>query len=101
MAQPMSAAFRAGASFTPSPVMATTWPRFCKALTMRVLCSGATRAKTDVRSAARSSSSWLIRSSSAPVRILSPGRLRSRARATAAAVALWSPVIITGRTPAM
>ncbi len=27
MAQPMSAAFRAGASFTPSPVMATVMPR--------------------------------------------------------------------------
>ena len=44
MAQPMSAAFRAGASFTPSPVMATTIPFFCHALTMRILCSGDTRA---------------------------------------------------------
>ena len=44
MAQPMSAAFRAGASLTPSPVMATTFPFFCQALTMRILCSGETRA---------------------------------------------------------
>ena len=42
MAQPMSAAFRAGASLTPSPVMATTWPRRCQAWTMRILCSGVT-----------------------------------------------------------
>ena len=44
MAQPMSAARRAGASLTPSPVMATTWPFFCQAFTMRILCSGVTRA---------------------------------------------------------
>ena len=44
MAQPMSAALRAGASFTPSPVMATTWPFFCQARTIRILCSGVTRA---------------------------------------------------------
>lgn len=45
IAQPMSAAFRAGASFTPSPVIATTQPRFCQAFTMRILCSGDTRAE--------------------------------------------------------
>ena len=31
IAQPMSAALSAGASFTPSPVIATTWPFFCQA----------------------------------------------------------------------
>ena len=49
IAQPMSAAFRAGASFTPSPVIATTQPRFCQAFTMRILCSGDTRANTEKR----------------------------------------------------
>ena len=44
MAQPMSAALRAGASLTPSPVMAATFPRACHAWTMRILCSGDTRA---------------------------------------------------------
>ena len=44
MAIPTSAAFKDGASFTPSPVMATTFPFFCQALTMRILCSGETRA---------------------------------------------------------
>ena len=44
MATPMSADFRAGASLTPSPVMAQMWPRACSASTIRSLCSGATRA---------------------------------------------------------
>ena len=44
MATPMSAFFRAGASFTPSPVMATILPCRCQASTMRILCSGETRA---------------------------------------------------------
>ncbi len=46
IAHPMSAARRAGASFTPSPVMATTSPRAWNARTMRTLCSGETRANT-------------------------------------------------------
>ena len=37
-AMPISAAFRAGASLTPSPVMPTTWPLCCKARTMYSLC---------------------------------------------------------------
>ncbi|MPN26147.1 hypothetical protein SDC9_173571 [bioreactor metagenome] len=44
MPTPISADLRAGASFTPSPVMETIFPRFCQAATMRLLCSGATRA---------------------------------------------------------
>ena len=44
MAQPMSAALSAGASLTPSPVMATIWPLRCQAWTMRILSSGETRA---------------------------------------------------------
>ncbi len=44
MPVPMSAALRAGASFTPSPVMAVTIPRAFQACTMRTLCSGCTRA---------------------------------------------------------
>ena len=44
MATPMSACFRAGASLTPSPVIATRLPRSCQARTMRILCSGETRA---------------------------------------------------------
>ena len=44
MATPISAFLRAGASLTPSPVIATMWPRFCHALTIRILCSGDTLA---------------------------------------------------------
>ena len=44
IATPMSARFRAGASLTPSPVIATKWPLSCRALTIFSFCSGATRA---------------------------------------------------------
>jgi len=41
---PMSASFRAGASLTPSPVIAIRWPRRFQARTIRSLCSAVTRA---------------------------------------------------------
>ena len=44
MATPMSARLRAGASLTPSPVIATRWPRDCRAVTTRSLCAGDTLA---------------------------------------------------------
>ena len=44
IATPMSARRSAGASLTPSPVMATIWPCACSAVTIRSLCSGETRA---------------------------------------------------------
>ena len=44
MAIPMSAFFSAGASLTPSPVIATEWPRCWNAVTTRSLCAGDTRA---------------------------------------------------------
>ena len=44
IAIPISACLRAGASLTPSPDIPTTLPLACQALTMRILCSGATRA---------------------------------------------------------
>ena len=47
IATPISAVFSAGASLTPSPVIATTLPRDCQALTILTLCSGATRAYTE------------------------------------------------------
>ena len=68
IAQPMSAALRAGASLMPSPVMATTAPRDWNALTIRTLCSGETRANTVYSKIWRLSSFWLIASSWAPVR---------------------------------
>ena len=100
MAQPMSAARRAGASLTPSPVMATTWPSFCQARTMRILCSGDTLAKTENFPMSFSSSDRGIKSSSSPVMARSPSRKMFSSLAMATAVSLWSPVIITGRMPA-
>ena len=47
IAIPISAFFKAGASFTPSPVIATTAPVFCHAFTILTLCSGLTLANTD------------------------------------------------------
>ena len=44
IAMPIVASFSAGASFTPSPVIATTAPRAFQARTMRSLCSAVTRA---------------------------------------------------------
>ena len=44
IATPMSACLSAGASLTPSPVIATTSPSRCSASTMRSLSSGDTRA---------------------------------------------------------
>ena len=52
MATPTSASLRARASFTPSPVMATTWPRAWSARTMARFCSGMTRPKTACSSTA-------------------------------------------------
>ena len=46
MAMPRSAVFRARASFTPSPVMATTCPRDCSACTIAFFWSGLTRPNT-------------------------------------------------------
>ena len=45
---PMSAAYSAGASLTPSPVIATPWASACSAATLRSLCAGATRAKSAI-----------------------------------------------------
>ena len=62
MAMPMWAALRAGASLTPSPVMATTSRLALSAFTIRSFCSGTTRAKTSTppMRAARSSSDIAI-----------------------------------------
>ena len=99
IAMPTSARFRAGASLTPSPVIATTAPSACRACTRRSLCSGLVRAKTSddiTRCRSVTSSS---RSMSAPVTTSkAPGR--PRRRAIADAVPAWSPVIIFTRMPA-
>ena len=47
IAIPISAFFKAGLSFTPSPVIATTALFRCHAFTILTLCSGVTLAKTE------------------------------------------------------
>ena len=61
IAMPMSAALIAGASFTPSPVIATTSPFFLSVSTSSTLCSGATRPTTPMSSIRASRSSSLQR----------------------------------------
>ena len=100
MATPMSACFRAGASLTPSPVMATRLPRSCQARTMRILCSGDTRAYTLTLGTNSRSSSSLMDSMTAPSTASVPGVRMPISLAMAEAVTLWSPVIMMGRMPA-
>ena len=72
MAMPMSAALMAGASFTPSPVIATTSPFLRSVSTSSTLCSGATRPTTPMVSIRASRSASLSAAKSVP-RIASPG----------------------------
>jgi hypothetical protein len=97
IATPMSAALRAGASLTPSPVMATTLPVRLSSRTIRSLSSGATRATTPISGSWVSSSSSLMAANSAPV--MARPWIPSSA-AIAPAVVAWSPVIIRTRMPA-
>ena len=66
MAMPMSAALMAGASLTPSPVIATTSPFFFSVSASSTLCSGATRPTTPIRSIAASRSASGRAAKSAP-----------------------------------
>src|SRR5215217_2952978 len=97
MATPMSAALRAGASLTPSPVMAATLPLCLSSRTSRSLSSGATRATTPISGSWVSNSSSLMAANSAPV-MARPSMPSSVAMA--AAVVAWSPVIMRTRMPA-
>ena len=100
MATPTSALFKAGASFTPSPVIATTSPAACNALTICCLCPGETRAYTEYPFARLRNVSSPISSSSSPVTTSFRDEAIPRREAMAYAVSGLSPVIITVRTPA-
>ena len=101
IAIPISACFNAGASFTPSPLIPTTFPFACHALTIRILCSGATRAYTDIFSKSRANSSSVIFSNVKPSTTISPSWKIPILRAIERAVTAWSPVIIIGLIPAL
>ena len=97
IATPMSERLSAGASFTPSPVIATTLPWRLSMSTSRTLSSGATRATTPI------SPTWASSSSSLRAANSVPGSARPSipsSAAIAAAVVAWSPVIIRTRIPA-
>ena len=99
IAMPMCAAFKEGASLTPSPVIATTSPLAFSASTILSFCCGATRAKTVVVVTARRSSVSLSAATSSP-RSSPDSPSMPACRAIASAVPGWSPVIITTRMPA-
>ena len=107
MAMPMSACLRAGASLTPSPVMATTWPRLCRASTSRSFCSGVTRAKTAVSVGPLDQLGVAERAQVAARRtggcrqILLVRHETDHAWRSPRAVTAWSPVIILTRIPAV
>ena len=100
IATPISACFNAGASFTPSPVIATIFPFSCHARTIRILCSGETLAYTEIPSTKSFSSSSDISSITAPSQASDSSFKMPILFAIAAAVILWSPVIMIGRIPA-
>ena len=100
IAIPISAFLSAGASFTPSPVIATTAPVLLKALTIWTLFSGETLANTEYRIMFWFSSSWLILSKLIPSIAKSPFLNIPISFAIAFAVWIWSPVIITVFIPA-
>jgi len=85
MAMPMSALRSDGASFTPSPVIATVCPPACSAVTMRSLCAGDTRANTSTPSICPASAASSIASSSRPLSTFPFFKMPS-SRATASAV---------------
>ena len=100
IAMPMFASWSAGASLTPSPVMATTCPRLRNARAIFNFSSGETRLTTIPSlsiNAPRTSSSC---GSSLPS-ITRPSLINNpTSRAIARAVAGWSPVTIATRIPA-
>ena len=101
IATPILARLIDGASLTPSPVIATTSPSSRSASTMRILCSGATRANTSVNSTCCLSCSSVKSSSSAPLRTWWLGFNSPIASAIARAVLGKSPVIMIVRMPAL
>jgi hypothetical protein len=99
MATPISAFLSAGASLTPSPVMATICLLAWIALTSLSLCSGLARAKTSTSRTQSCSAASFIASISVPATEVLPSPMPS-ILTIAVAVILWSPVIIV-RTGAL
>ena len=101
IATPMSASCSAGASLTPSPVIATTWPRDRRARAMRSLSSGRDPGDHEAVVVEMGGQMRSRAGRSAPVSTGSPGRLRPTSSAMARAVAGWSPVTMATLMPAL
>jgi len=107
IATPMCAYFRAGASLTPSPVIATTWPISYRDLTSSLLCLGSTLENTLPPSFPRICFLFysLSAANSTPVKQHSFSFWCSsrifNSLATAMAVLWASPVIMITRIPAV
>ena len=101
MAIPMSARESAGASLSPSPVIATTWLLACSCLTMRSFCLGVTRENIATSLTRSRSSSSDIRSSSRADRNSESSSMIPISLPIAIAVICWSPVIIFTCIPAL
>mmetsp|Transcript_3790 Transcript_3790/g.11235 ORF Transcript_3790/g.11235 Transcript_3790/m.11235 type:complete len:456 (-) Transcript_3790:1056-2423(-) len=105
-AMPICAFFSAGASFTPSPVIAVTSPcASARSLMMRCLSAGAVRQKTPLprsgcKSAARWASSNRSEKKSLPSQVRAASSRMPSSPPIAAAVSRESPVIMNTRTPA-
>mmetsp|Transcript_20074 Transcript_20074/g.50009 ORF Transcript_20074/g.50009 Transcript_20074/m.50009 type:complete len:407 (-) Transcript_20074:1182-2402(-) len=89
MAMPMLARRRAGASFTPSPVIATTCPCALRSSTSRDLCWGSTRLNTVMFATASSWRSSLISSNSSPWKDLLGGNIMPVTGTPFASSASW------------
>ncbi len=102
IATPMSARRSAGASLTPSPVIATTWPWSRRASAIRSFDCGEARAKMTSWGDASSSSSSASdsASSSGPVTTGDSSSPIPTWWAIALAVSGWSPVTTWIRMPA-
>mmetsp|Transcript_59223 Transcript_59223/g.139613 ORF Transcript_59223/g.139613 Transcript_59223/m.139613 type:complete len:320 (+) Transcript_59223:652-1611(+) len=106
IATPMSAALRAGASLTPSPVIAVTrpFPSSWRSLTRSCLWAGSVREKREAWATASRFSRSDMRENSSPVNDLpvrsSSGSKMPIWRQMASAVFLLSPVMTMTRMPA-
>mmetsp|Transcript_4308 Transcript_4308/g.10425 ORF Transcript_4308/g.10425 Transcript_4308/m.10425 type:complete len:364 (+) Transcript_4308:2245-3336(+) len=101
-AKPTSASLRAGASFVPSPVTATTSPSdFCRLHSVS-LSVGLERASTRILTATLSFSLWLILRNTGPssTKPSSPSTRIPASQAMASAVSALSPVTMRTVTPA-
>ena len=100
IAIPMFARESAGASFTPSPVIATISPCSWSDDTILIFCSGVTREKIEAWAEASASCSSSKAVSALPFTGAMPPSVMFSSRPIASAVYCWSPVIIFTRIPA-